>query len=119
MADTLLRVFDSLDVAQQAREALLAAGIEAAAISMTIHEDEAGPVEGNFVVDLTEKPTPPRGSANRQSDQGELRTPVQRSICLLQVEVANDRDGSRAAGVLDRFACRDHAERMDSRQGPV
>ena len=119
MADTLLRVFDSLTVAEQAREALIASGIAASAISINVHEDEAGPVEGNFVVDLTEKPTPSRGNPNRQSANAEVRTPVQRSNCLLQVEVADDRDGTRAAGVLDRFACRDHAERMDSRQGPV
>lgn len=119
MADTLLRVFDSMEVAEQAREALIASGIAASAISMNIHEDEAGPVEGNFVVDLTEKPTPSFDNPNRQSAAGEMRTPVQRSNCLLQVEVDNDRDGTRAAGILDRFACRDHAERMDSRQGPV
>jgi hypothetical protein len=119
MADTLLRVFDSLDVAEQAREALIASGIAASAISINIHEDEAGPVEGNFVVDLTGKPTPSFDNPNRQSAAGETRTPIQRSTCLLQVEVDNDRDGSRAAGILNRFAGRDHAERMDSRQGPV
>ena len=119
MADTLLRVFDSLDVAHAAREALLASGFDASSIDIKVHEDEAGPVQGNFVVDLTEKPTPSRDNPNRQSANGELRTPVQRSTCLLQVEVDNDRDGSRAAGILDRFAGRDHGERMDSRQGPV
>jgi len=119
MADTLLRVFDSLTVAEQARDALIASGIAASAITINIHEDEAGPVAGNFIVDLTEKSTPARGSPNRQSTNAELRTPVQRSNCLLQVEVDNDRDGSRASGILNRFAGRDHGERMDSRQGPV
>ena len=119
MADTLVRVFDSFDVAEQARAALLAAGFNAADVSMESTGDEAGPVQGNFALDLTEKATPSRGSANRQSNNSELRTVVHRNTCILQVAVDNDGDGARAAGILDHFAAHDVSESSDSRHKPV
>jgi hypothetical protein len=119
MADTLLRVFDSLSVAEQAREALLAAGIPASAITLESRNDEASPVEGSFVVDLTNAPTPSLDNPNRAGENGEIRAAVQRSTCILQVEVENDRDGINVNGILDRHAAGDQAERMTSRQDPA
>ncbi|GGY28409.1 hypothetical protein OU994_00680 [Pseudoduganella sp. SL102] len=119
MADTLLRVFDSLTQAEGAREALIASGIDASAITLDSRNDEAGPVEGNFALDLTEKPTPSMDNPNRAGQNSEIRAAVQRSTCILQVEVDNDRDGTRANNILDRFAAGDQAERMTSRQDPA
>ncbi len=119
MADTLLRVFDSFEVAEQARAALLAAGFDRDDVSLESTGDEAGPVQGNFALDLTDKDTLPRGSTNRQSDNSEMRTVVHRNNCILQVEVANDRDGARAAGILDHYATHDHSRSSDSRQKKV
>jgi hypothetical protein len=119
MADTLVRVFDSFDVADQARAALLSAGFNAEDVSMESTGDEAGPVQGNFALDLTEKETPMRGSANRQSNNSELRTVVHRNTCILQVAVENDRDGARAAGILDQYAGSDVAKSSDSHHKPM
>jgi hypothetical protein len=119
MADTLLRVFDSFDVAERAREALIASGIAAAAITLDSRNDEAGPVEGNFALDLVGKPTPAKGHPTRAGDNSEIRAAVQRSTCILQVEVDNDRDGTRANGILDHYASGDEAERMTSRRDPA
>jgi len=119
MADNLLRVFDSFDVAEQARSALLAAGFNAEDVSMESTGDEAGPVQGNFALDLTDKDTPARGSANRQSNNSELRTVVHRNTCILQVAVENDRDGARAAGILDQYTASDVARSSDSHHKPV
>jgi len=119
MADTLVRVFDSFDVAEQARTALLAAGFNTEDVSMESTGDEAGPVQGNFALDLTNKDTPMRGSANRQSNNSELRTVVHRNTCILQVAVENDRDGARAAGILDQYAASDVTRSSDSRRKPV
>jgi len=119
MADTLLRVFDSFDVAERAREALIASGIPASAITLDSRNDEAGPVEGNFALDLVGKATPPKGHPTRAGDNSEIRASVQRSTCILQVEVDNDRDGTRANGILDHYASGDEAERMTSRQDPA
>lgn len=119
MADTLLRVFDSFEVAEQARAALLAAGFSPDGIALEATGDEAGPMQGNFALDLTEKGTPARGSSIRQSDNSELRTVVHRNNCILQVQVDNDRDGARAAGILDHYAASDVSRSSDSRQKPV
>jgi len=119
MADTLLRVFDSFDVAERARAALLAAGFSADDVVMESTGDEAGPVQGNFALDLTHKDTPTRGSANRQSNNSELRTVVHRNTCILQVAVANESDGARAAGILDHYAASDVSKSSDSRHKPV
>lgn len=117
MADSLLRVFDSFSIAHQARDALLAAGIDASAIHLRTLEDDGGPVQGNFVVDIENARTPARGSPNRQSAQSELRTPVQRNTCLMHIDLANDAQSAQIAAILDHFAQQDHPERMDSRQG--
>ena len=86
MADTLLRVFDSLTVAERAREALIASGISAAAITLDSRNDEAGPVEGNFALDLTDQPTPPKGHPTRAGENSEIRAAVQRSFAARRLE---------------------------------
>lgn len=118
MADTLLRTFDDFDTAQRTRSALIGAGLPADAVQLRPPEDDGGPVAGNFIVDLEEKPTPPLRDASRQSAQSELRTPVQRSSCLLTVEVADERQAMLATDILDRMASCDRDDRMDSRHPP-
>ncbi|MDM5178042.1 hypothetical protein PO883_12655 [Massilia sp. DJPM01] len=49
----VMGVFDAFDTAQQARAALLADGFGADALELKVHDDEAGPVEGNFLVGNT------------------------------------------------------------------
>jgi len=110
MVDTLLRVFDNLSVAEQAREALLAAGVDSRAVRLSSREDDGGPVQGNFIVDLSSKPTP--SWRNRQSDQSELRRPQQRSSCLLSVRLEDKRQGMLVATILDRYASVDRGNRM-------
>ena len=46
----LLRSFDSFEHAEAARTALLAAGVAPGTIRVEVLQDEAGPVEGNFLV---------------------------------------------------------------------
>jgi hypothetical protein len=118
MAETLLRVFDSFDIAQRARSALIAAGMPESAVEMRPQEDDGGPPQGNFVVDLEEQPTPAVGDPNRQSAQSELRTPVQRASCLLVVQAADADQHALASRVLDQVYSIDHPDRLDSRQGP-
>lgn len=49
MANEVVRVFERFADAEHARSALLAAGFEPASVHLSALEDEAGPVEGNFV----------------------------------------------------------------------
>lgn len=118
MADTLLRVFDSFDVAQQARSALIAAGLPESALQMRPQEDDGGPPQGSFVVDLGQKSAPRRGAPNRQSSLSELRAPVRRDTCLLIVMVENEGQRAVAEEVLVRLARGDHPERPDKRRAP-
>jgi len=49
METTIARVFQSLHETEQARDALMSAGIEAGAVDIAFQADEAGPVRGNFL----------------------------------------------------------------------
>lgn len=115
MMNPMLRVFDSFQVAQQARQALLDAGVTADAISLQSREDDGGPVQGNFIVDLEQKRTPAVDDPRRQSEQSELRTPVPRDCCLLQVDAADAEEAAAIDRILDHYDRADHDERMDSR----
>jgi len=108
MVDTLLRVFDNFSVAEQAREALMAAGVAAQDIRLSSHEDDGGPVRANFLVDSPAKPKP--GWRSRQSAEQ-----TQRSTCLLSVRLQDSRQGMLVATILDRYATVDRGSRM----GPV
>ena len=46
----VFRLFDSYALAEQARNALLADGFARDGVELTVQEDEAGPVRGNFIV---------------------------------------------------------------------
>jgi hypothetical protein len=50
MKQELLRVFDSLRAAEDARAALLAAGFAREDVQLQVRDDEAGPAAGNFTV---------------------------------------------------------------------
>ncbi|SFV03828.1 hypothetical protein [Pseudoduganella namucuonensis] len=115
MADTLLRVFDSFDVAQQARSALIAAGLPESALQMRPQEDDGGPPRGDFVADAAQKPAPRRDAPNRQSSQSEPRGPAPRDTCLLIVTVQDEGQRAVAEQVLVRLA---RGDRPDSRRAP-
>lgn len=105
MVDTLLRVFDNLPVAEQAREALLAAGVDSSAIRLSSQEDDGGPLRSNFLVDSASKPSP--GWRSRQS-----APQTQHSSCLLSVHLEDSKQGMLVATILDRFASVDRGNRM-------
>ena len=50
MAPGVLRSFESFEAAEAVRAELISAGLSADAVSIDVREDEAGPVEGNFMV---------------------------------------------------------------------
>lgn len=118
MSTPLLRVFDSFEVAERAREALIIAGLPPDAIELRPPEDDGGPVEGNFLVDLEEKPTPSSDDPHRQSPQSELRTPVSRATYVMMVGIADESQARQAVQVLDAFGTTDSGERLDQRPQP-
>lgn len=51
MPNTLVRVYDRLASAENARTALLDSGFPSECVHLTPSDDEAGPVEGNFILE--------------------------------------------------------------------
>ena len=96
----IIRVFDGVDVAEQARAALLAEGFDADAVELVSRADEAGPVEGSFTVGNT----PMESDAHRYDDNYRM---AERAECLMTVQAGSAAMAERAAAVLARFGARD------------
>jgi len=62
MAHTLIRVYDNLLAAQNARTALLGSGFSPSCVQLDTRGDEAGPVDGNFILDYKDTPRGPRAA---------------------------------------------------------
>jgi len=101
MNHTVVRIFDNVEQAQHAREAMLAAGFGADAVSMSVTGDEAGAVTGNFYVGN------PPGAGGDDSYQRTYADPQPSSQCIVTVDTGDD-DGAmvRAAGILEQFGAR-------------
>lgn len=101
MAQVLVRVFDALDHAHAARDALLAAGIDAGAVALDILNDEAGPVQGNFTVGNT-----PTESLQHtyERNYAVIRQPAQ---CILSVAAMDANLLAQAERILAQWGGRD------------
>ena len=111
MPQALIRTFERYADAQQAREALLAAGFDGR-VEFSVPDDEAGPVEGNFAV-----------GNGRSANAGDARQPLtrpgddayhcnfrhapQRGVHLLVVQANEDDERERACAILDRYGAID------------
>jgi hypothetical protein len=100
MQQAVVRVFDAFDRAQRAREALLADGFDRSDVTLSVANDEAGPVEGNFTVGNmpveSDRHTYDRNYANIQ----------QVAQCIMTVTAADEAMAARADGLLARFGAR-------------
>jgi hypothetical protein len=101
MNHAIVRIFDVYDHAQGARDALLAEGISPDLVSMSVANDEAGPVEGNFTV----------GNSPVESDyhtyDRNYAKPSQPNQCLVTVAATDAAVAARAATIMARFGARD------------
>ena len=101
MHEPLVRVFDVVEGAQRAREALLADGFDSDAINISVTNDEAGPVKGNFTV----------GNLPVESDRHTYDrnyAPVQQvAQCIMTVSVADPSLAARAEAVLKQHGAHD------------
>jgi hypothetical protein len=105
----LPRIFEQLRDAEQARQALEAAGFLRERIQLTSRHDEAGPVEGNFVVGNTKQDTVEHTEFSRtlggQGDntyQHNFERTVDRGLYLLVVDVEDDSQAERADAIMQR-----------------
>jgi hypothetical protein len=119
-APPLFRTFDRFEDAERARDALLAAGLPRSAVQLQVMQDEAGPVEGNFLTGnarTRDGDIRPLGS----SMAGELpydenfRETVSRGVHLLVVAPADEAERRAAVAILDAFECVDVEARVPPR----
>ena len=73
----LLRSFDSFEHAEAARTALVEAGVAFDAVRVEVLQDEAGPVEGNFLVG---NGRPTAGAASRIAPGGGPDAPYEHNL---------------------------------------
>ncbi len=122
MQNMLMRTFSNFDRAQEARQALLAAGFTADRISFTAGEDEAGPVAGNFMIDREQDPESRRNAPNFSEghDPNEVQdtTPADWGRSYMLMVDADDAAESRMAiDIAERFGGMDVNRVSGSGQG--
>ncbi|MCW7540085.1 hypothetical protein OOT46_19810 [Aquabacterium sp. A7-Y] len=108
MSHEVVRTYDRLGDAEQARLTLLSSGFDADSVHLSSTVDEAGPVEGNFLV----------GNGRRSSGRADAydRNYAQvahRGSVLLTVDAEDGEQQRRAAGILDASGAFD-VHRADS-----
>lgn len=101
MNNAVVKIFDMVDHAQQARNALLSEGFQADEVTLSVANDEAGPVVGNFTVGNS-----PVESPEHTYDRNYANV-SQPGHCLVTVEVADALRASKAEMILARFGARD------------
>jgi len=118
----LARIFASLPNAEEAREALLAAGFDAARLHLSARHDEAGPVEGNFLVgngkDDAQSRTgfsPATGGESANPYQHNFANPVDRGVFMLTVDAEDHAQSERAADIMSRCGAVDVDELTGAR----
>ena len=115
MANEIVKVFDHYEDAEKARSALLGAGFTPGQVRLQCNEDEAGPVEGNFLVGTGRRAGRAGGVSSRAGDHGDLPYelnydhPELRGLNLLLLDVPSDELRSRAEELLGSFGARDVA----------
>jgi hypothetical protein len=110
--DTLVRIYDELGSAENARNDLLRSGFEASRMHLSVRDDEAVPVEGNFYVG-----DPPAADQDEVTGQGiggflkslvgsekddydkSFRNVVQRGTYMLTIEVTNEDEAASACKI--------------------
>lgn len=110
MAHTLVRLYDSFSKAEHARSALLGAGFTRESVQLSACEDEAGPVEGNFILDQKDTGKgPPSGpfDTEKRTDAYNNAQPVWRAGYMLTVDAEDEEALSRASGIMAQFGAID------------
>jgi hypothetical protein len=103
MEQVIIRVFDTFSCAEQARDALLAAGFERAGVELSVRRDEAGGTKGNFTVGNY------RGAADDPVYERDFAHERVDGDCVLTVTVRDAADAGRAAAIMQRYGAIDRS----------
>lgn len=99
MNNMIIRIYDNFSHAEHARDALLASGFDAPDVQLTVNDDEAGAVEGNFAVG--------NGNYKDESYKNNYASAVKRSAFMLTVDVVDEAQQHRATDIMDKFGAVD------------
>jgi hypothetical protein len=97
MENQLIYIFDDFDAAERARQELIKYGFDAAGVNLEVRADEAGPVEGNFVVG--DNPEAAGGSDYKQT----FANPTYRGLCMLTIAPTSAAQSEYAVALLARY----------------
>jgi hypothetical protein len=103
MEQVIIRIFDTFSCAEQAREALLAAGFEHSGVELSIRADEAGGTKGNFTVGNY------RGAADGPIYERDFAHESAGGDCVLTVTARDAADAGRAAAIMQRYGAIDRS----------
>lgn len=112
MSTVVIRSFDDLSAASLACIQLKDAGVPTDRVAMQTLDDEAGPVEGNFVAGSgrsNPSDAPPRGRQIEEQLEyrDDFKHAVNRSTHVVIVHCVDEPEGARAAQVLESLGGRD------------
>lgn len=118
MPDTLVRVYDRFARAESARAALLDSGFPSESVHLTPSDDEAGPVEGNFILEYKDADRAQDKSAfDSLLDRDDINEGLNRQDVawrghyLLTVDVQDDEQFRRASDIAEKFGGLDSGTR--------
>lgn len=122
MANTLVRVYDHMADAEHARQQLLGNGFSESSVHLSATGDEAGAVQGNFVLDRKEDMNPDAPSfldrlhdddtganddISRRPDTSAPQKAVYRNNIILTVDAETAEQESQASSILARSGAAD------------
>jgi hypothetical protein len=120
MTNTIIRVYSTFSDAQHAHDALLASGFGTSDVHLTSEKDEAGPPQGNFVLEEKDTGSNDGGSLlnrmlGREPRTDALRVPPhakERGTFLLTVDADDEDQQARACDIMNRYNAIDVNQRI-------
>lgn len=106
MATKMIRIFDQYADAEAARDALLAAGYARDAVRVSVRDDEAGPVQGNFTVGNATEAPGGMGEGHHTYARN-YENVAQRGLCMVEVEAVDGPQTAAASELMARYGGRD------------
>jgi hypothetical protein len=97
MEKPLIYVFDDFNTAERVRDELLDWGFDRTGVELTVREDEAGPVQGNFTVGDCPRVT---GSTDYKHTYAKV---TQRGTCMLTITPLDPTQSQYAIALLARY----------------
>jgi hypothetical protein len=106
MPTTVVRTYDDIVNAESARNDLLVSGFPSSNVHLSSLIDEAGPVQGNFVLDDKDTGSGPGSSAltpKEHTDAYNNDRPHWGGAYVLAVDAEDEDQGTLASDIMDRY----------------